>query len=166
MKTSEIIKKIKFEKFYKKDFEWNTYELYEDDFEYIKQDIYEFLEEFKDKINFSLLIQKCKVDIEILQLYVDKFDSFNCWHSLIINQKLSEKFIEEYFYKLNIMLLIMYQRLSCNFLDRHSNLIDYHNSSTDNMWDILLKSQKLDNWFIEKYKDKFSEIYLKRMKIN
>ena len=82
MKTSEIINKIKFEKYYQKDFEWNTYELYEEDFEYIKQDIYEFLEEFKDKINFALLIQKCKIDIEILQLYVDKFDSFNCWHQL------------------------------------------------------------------------------------
>ena len=67
------------------------------------------------------------------------------WFYILVNQKLSEEFIDKYNDKVNWSYISHYQTLSESFIEKYKAKVN---------WFYILKYQKLSEEFIEKYNDK------------
>lgn len=101
----------------------------------------DFIEIFKDYLNFNLICQYQKLD----ENFIERFKNNINFDTLSRTQVLSESFIEKYKDKLNWDYIIEFQKLSEPFIEK---MLDYIS------WRNLAKYQKLSSNFIEKYKDK------------
>jgi len=125
-----------------------------------------FIEKYKNFIDFGLLSMNVNITEEIIEKYKDKLDwekissSRNItekfiekhkdklnWKILSCKPGLSEEFIEKHQGELDIESMVYYQKFSEEFIDKHSNDLG--------MQDIL-ENQTLSEEFIDKHKSKFS----------
>jgi hypothetical protein len=118
MKQIKNIKnKIKYEKYYDPDFDWGDMFFYKFN-EETPLFSEEFLEEFKDKINWLYLITYQKFDEQKLRQYIEPYfvRYRSIWSALSIHQTLSETFIDEFKDKLSWLDICCYQKLSEPFI--------------------------------------------------
>ena len=145
---NDIEKQIKWNEYYQPDFAWNIFTTY-------KNKVYsdEFIEEFKDKINWLYLITYQKFDEQKLRQYIDPyfFRYRSIWSALSIHQTLSETFIDEFKDKLSWLDICCYQKLSEPFIKTHADYVD---------WTEISIHQILSESFIEEFQDKVDWYYI------
>lgn len=142
-KLDEIQKRIKWERFYDPGFNWFFSDIYSD------TDIVtdEFIEEFKDKIYWGLLLEARVFPETFLVKYQDHLD----WDSVSKYQVLTEDFIHLWRNKLNWDFICAYQQMSETFLLEHSEYIE---------WEIARKHQcSLSKEFIVEYDNAMREAF-------
>ena len=84
-----------------------------------------------------------------------KYDnvSYINWSKISINQKLSEKFMREFKYKIVWNCISKYQKLSEDFIREFKNKVS---------WGFISKHQKLSENFIREFKDKVDWAYISK----
>ena len=93
-KIEKINNKLKYEKYYDPNFNWDNMAFY-----YFDKNIftYEFIDTFKDKINFAYLYLYNKIKLNIIEKYIVYYNE-NTWYNLVNNYKklFTPKFINKY----------------------------------------------------------------------
>lgn len=153
-----IKKKLKWEKYYDPDFNWHN-ELFYMNFIFSE----EFIDEFKNKIDWEQLSILCIFSEKQLIKYKDKVD----WYIAVGIQKINETIIRECLIDLNdsckrsiFQSMFEFNKLSEAFLEELIN-IDPNEDFVD--WYYISRYQTLSEDFIRKYKDK---VYWKYILLN
>ena len=95
-------------------------------------------EELKQEI--QSLINICELECSI-----DEFENKVYWSNILLYQKLSEDFIEKFKNRVDWHIISLYQKLSEDFIEKFENRID---------WNFISSYQKLSEDFIEKFKNR------------
>src|SRR5574344_87727 len=107
------------------------------------KDIEKFFDENIDNFKFgwNYISKKQKLSEKFIEKHYNKVD----WYNISKKQTLSEKFIEKHYDKVDWYLISLYQTLSESFIEKHYDKIN---------WNRISQCQKLSESFIEKHKDK------------
>ena len=141
MRYLENVKnKLSWEKYYAPEFDWGDWQFY---LKYYLTD--EFIEEFKDKLNWLHLLTYQRVNEALLEKYIQYID----WTAATAHQQLSEKFMDKYTDEITKHLcwciISTHQKLSEEFIKKHKNSLD---------WFLICKHQHLSEDFISKHTGK------------
>src|SRR5574344_2025871 len=103
----------------------------------------------KTVTNKIKIIKEIK-DIE--KFFDENIDNFKFgWNYISKKQKLSEKFIEKHYNKVDLNCILTYQILSESFIEKHYDKVN---------WNRISQHQKLSESFIEKHYDKVNWNYI------
>lgn len=108
----------------------------------------DFLDEFKDKINWKSFTRYSKsMNEHIARKYKDLID----WDAISYKKYLSDDFIEEFAHRINWRVLWKYRKVDEDFLRRFKSYI---------IWTIVCYQQKLSIEFVEENEDRVDWIAL------
>jgi hypothetical protein len=108
----------------------------------------QFLEKYKDKIDWYRYLAYHKVTEEFIEKYTSRWPHLLKWSYVIKTQKLTEEFLEKHSSKFNNddwVNLWVHQSVSPEFIQRHIDTAH---------WGCISECQQLPEWFIDKYADK------------
>ena len=110
----DIKNKIKWEKFYNPEFDWDDWKFYTDNI--LSED---FIREFQDKVDWLYICKFQKLSEDFIREFKDKV----WWRNIFINQTLSEDFIMEFKDEVDAWAL-EFQQLSEDFKNKIINELD------------------------------------------